>query len=77
MSYLPAEIAKLRNLESLNLFDNQLRSLPIEITELTNLQYLSLSKNPLAIPPEILQVTSREPKKILDFYFTQQNPKET
>ena len=43
----PPEIGMLRNLEELNLDQNQLRHLPVEIGHLTKLKFLSLAENRL------------------------------
>ena len=56
---LPPEIAKLTNLTSLDLSDNQLTSLPQEIGELTDLSGLDLSGNQLTgVPPEFIKLRS-------------------
>ncbi|MDZ8263980.1 COR domain-containing protein, partial [Nostoc sp. ChiQUE01b] len=58
-SSLPAEIGQLTNLQTLDLYSNQLSSLPPEIVQLTNLQTLDLYSNQLSsLPPEIVQLTN-------------------
>lgn len=57
ITYIPADIQKLKNLEVLNLSKNQIRTLPKELFELSNLRQLYLSGNDLEfIPPEIAKL---------------------
>ena len=59
LNELPAEIAELTNLTTLDLSYNQLNELPAEIAELTNLTTLDLSYNQLnELPAEISQLTN-------------------
>ena len=58
LTTLPAEIADLIQLQSLQLDDNQLTALPSEIGALTQLRQLSLHNNQLTeLPPEIAALT--------------------
>ena len=58
LTELPPEIAKLTNLEYLDLAGNQLTELPSQITKLTNLTSLDLRGNQLTeLPPEITKLT--------------------
>ncbi len=51
---LPPQIGELLNLQTLNLWHNQLASLPPQIGELRNLQTLNLQRNQLtSLPPQI------------------------
>uniref|UniRef100_UPI0039C6FCBA COR domain-containing protein n=1 Tax=Calothrix sp. CCY 0018 TaxID=3103864 RepID=UPI0039C6FCBA len=66
-SSLPAEIGQLTNLQSLELYENQLSSLPAEIGQLTNLQSLHLGSNKLSsLPAEIGQLTNLQSLKLWD-----------
>jgi len=57
--YLPIFIKKLKNLESLNLADYNLRNLPKEISHLKNLKDLNLNNNKLRnLPKEIGKLKS-------------------
>ena len=59
ISYLPAAIARLSRLHSLDLSGNRLTALPPEITRFANLQTLYLGSNQLtALPPEIGQLAN-------------------
>jgi Leucine-rich repeat (LRR) protein len=58
LTALPPEIGNLTQLQTLNLYNNQLRALPPEIVNLTQLQTLDLSTNMLeSVPPEIVNLT--------------------
>jgi Leucine-rich repeat (LRR) protein len=48
LSTLPKEIAKLKNLQKLDLSGNQLSTLPKEIAKLKNLKELYLGGNPIS-----------------------------
>ncbi|MGK7958455.1 MAG: COR domain-containing protein, partial [Crocosphaera sp.] len=59
LTYLPPEIGKLTNLNTLYLSGNQLASIPAEISELTNLMKLDLRYNQLiSLPVEISNVSN-------------------
>ncbi|KIC76470.1 hypothetical protein DB41_GB00050 [Neochlamydia sp. TUME1] len=68
LTFLPAEIGQLSQLEVLHLNDSQLSSLPAEIGQLSLLQYLYLNNNPLtSLPAEIGQLSQ------LQYLFIQKN----
>jgi genome sequencing data, contig C250 len=59
ITYLPPEIGKLSQLQSINLFGNNITTLPIEIGQLQQLRKLDLSGNNLTfLPAEIGQLKS-------------------
>ncbi|MEA5452275.1 COR domain-containing protein, partial [Leptolyngbya sp. CCNP1308] len=59
LSGLPAEVAQLTNLSTLDLSNNRLSSLPAEVAQPTNLSTLVLSWNQLSgLPAEIAQLTN-------------------
>lgn len=50
---IPDEVFSLHNLETLNLYRNNIREVPERIRELTNLKHLNLSENPIEKLPDI------------------------
>ncbi|MBS4171082.1 leucine-rich repeat domain-containing protein [Neochlamydia sp. AcF95] len=61
LTFLPAEIGQLSQLQRLFIGDNQLTTVPAEIGRLSNLQQLSLDHNHLTVlPPEIGQLSKLE-----------------
>jgi len=63
------EYARQSRATKLNLSGFKLTELPPEIGKLTQLTKLYLRENDLPIPPELLEKT-RDPKAILDYYFS-------
>lgn len=64
---MPTELGRIKELQTLDLPNNQLSLLPAEICELTNLIYLDLRGNPLRIPLEILE-DAGNPNRIIRYY---------
>lgn len=61
LEQVPPEIARLTQLETLDLEDNRLTEFPIVVTQLVNLTRLDLDSNQItSIPPEITQLTQLE-----------------
>ncbi|BBI16215.1 leucine-rich repeat domain-containing protein [Neochlamydia sp. S13] len=61
LTFLPAEIGQLSQLQRLFIGDNQLTTVPAEIGQLSNLQQLRLNHNHLTVlPPEIGQLSKLE-----------------
>jgi len=59
LTEIPPEIFKLKNLERLELQENDITSIPSEIGNLTNLKLLALQENEItSIPPEIGNLTN-------------------
>ncbi len=57
LTYIPSEIAQLKNLRRLDISNNNLTFLPPEIGQLQNLERLDLYNNQLnELPPEIAQL---------------------
>jgi internalin A len=73
LSALPEWLGEIAQLKYLNLDDNQLHELPVSLLELKSLKELDLNDNSeLGLPKEILR--SRQPDKILDYYFRAASP---
>ncbi|WMX17172.1 COR domain-containing protein [Aureispira sp. CCB-E] len=59
ITIIPKEIAKLKNLEKLDLTDNKISELPPEIAQLNNLEILILSSNKFTVvPSELTKMTN-------------------
>jgi internalin A len=73
LTALPEWLGELTRLRSLDASGSQLRALPASLLRLESLRELELNSNPeLGVPAEIL--ASRQPRKILDYYFRSAAP---